>query len=334
MVIIVRSNLNKKQGLSPMNRHKPKKQHYVPQFVLRAFSSDKKNIQCLLKTLDRFIPKASIRGQCKEKYSYGKNGIIEGKFGELESQVSKIIRNIGEKKYTSSMKDPLITFIFYQIFRTPKAALIFNQPKCELRELIIESLRRGMQLLPIFADLDLKIISNEREIDFITSDHPVVIFNPWAQFDKILNKVNVYGLGSKGLMVFMPFSTKLGILLYDPSTYSVGSKSKHFVFLSKKDVINLNKVQLHNAYECVYTMDIENVGLNIRRDTRKITHTPISNGFSIFSKLSHKLSFVETIDRITFNKAPDQLPLRSQELVNIARSTFVTKPNYDADITA
>ena len=101
---------------------KKKKQHYVPIFYLKSFSSDGKriglwNIQSKEKVLS-----ASLRHQCYGNFFYGKDETVENSLSDLESSVSKILRYIDQD---SSLPPTwrqdykiLSRYIFSQFFRT------------------------------------------------------------------------------------------------------------------------------------------------------------------------------------------------------------------------
>ena len=64
-----------------------KNQHFVPQLLLRNFSSDsgksKNSINTYIIKNKKFIENVSIKSQCSKNYFYGKNLIIEKKITSI-----------------------------------------------------------------------------------------------------------------------------------------------------------------------------------------------------------------------------------------------------------
>ncbi|WP_461622080.1 DUF4238 domain-containing protein, partial [Bradyrhizobium sp. 23AC] len=76
---------------------------------------------------------------------------------------------------------------------------------------------------------------------FITSDHPVVFYNQYAEHRTIRSNT---GLASKGLQIFYPISPYHIIILYDEAIYKIGAKKSTSVDVtSVSDVQQLNDLQ-------------------------------------------------------------------------------------------
>jgi hypothetical protein len=60
------------------------------------------------------------------------------------------------------------------------------------------------------------------------------------------------GLASRGLQVFLPISSKHMFVMFDGSTYAIGSKPSRNVNIYKKDVLKLNILQYLHANENLY----------------------------------------------------------------------------------
>ena len=78
-----------------------KNQHFVPQYLFRNFSTDKKSIGVLLRESGKIIETAPIKGQCSKNNFYGSTE-IENLFSEIEGEQSTILRKILSLK---SMKE-------------------------------------------------------------------------------------------------------------------------------------------------------------------------------------------------------------------------------------
>ena len=84
-----------------------KKQHYVPQTLLRNWSSDGQSIHVYQLDLDKFIETAPIDSQAQKHYYYGEDQKIENLLSTLEGEPSTIIRKIlqGDREFTIVISD-------------------------------------------------------------------------------------------------------------------------------------------------------------------------------------------------------------------------------------
>ena len=60
-----------------------KNHHFVPQFYLRRFGSDR-FVAAFTLAGRRHVPRASIAGQCQRPYLYGKDPAVEAKLSAIE----------------------------------------------------------------------------------------------------------------------------------------------------------------------------------------------------------------------------------------------------------
>jgi hypothetical protein len=98
-----------------------KRQHYVPRFLLRQFSSDGRSISMLVLKTGRRIEEASIVGQCYGDYFYGHDGIMEQAFAKEEAEISSLVRNanpLALENLTQPQLGALIKFAYWQSVRT------------------------------------------------------------------------------------------------------------------------------------------------------------------------------------------------------------------------
>ncbi len=68
--------------------------HYVPQFYLRNFSHNKKNISMYLKSSRKFIEMANIKGQAYKQHLYGETEDLENTLMTIEHKASIVINKI------------------------------------------------------------------------------------------------------------------------------------------------------------------------------------------------------------------------------------------------
>lgn len=279
-----------------------KRQHYVPRLLLKPFSADQVNVQCYVLESNRFVERATIKEQCKEDYFYGKDGKIEHAFSVLETAISKIFETRLVENLDSLTIEEIETlkiFINFQLFRTTSSANDINiglegmmksalkeNPKMKTINLAsfrieyegsqFRSLSLAYDTLPALLDLEVKFLINTHDIDFITSDDPVILYNQWVEHHPKFRKYpSGTGLANKGIQIFLPITPKICVHLYDSSTYSVGSKQNRSVGLSKKDIQHLNRIQNLNGFECIYFRDLANIGMNLNTESafRKENHT-------------------------------------------------------------
>lgn len=116
-----------------------KRQHYVPQFLLRKFAvseaqasstenadgpsdaSDANRISLYIFKADKFVDGAKINRQCYEDYFYGKDGIMEKSFGDEETLISNLLKTLEPnalEKLSDDAKSKIKMFMHYQAHRT------------------------------------------------------------------------------------------------------------------------------------------------------------------------------------------------------------------------
>jgi hypothetical protein len=78
-----------------------------------------------------------------------------------------------------------------------------------------------MRVYPLLLDLHNKLLINKTSVEFITSDHPIVMYNQLLTFRTFGSNC---GVACKGLQIFYPLDPKKVLMLYDGQIYRVGSK--------------------------------------------------------------------------------------------------------------
>ncbi len=255
-----------------------KNQHFVPVFYLKNFSSDiKKNqINILLKDKKKVVNSVSIKDQAQSDYFYGKDIEFEKSLSKIENQIKMIIeelnrddkiiidkplkeiilyitflQNIRTKKFKDLMSESLDKFVDYISCIDPsvedkiKNKKVFSE--CDIAA-IVKSIPQRLYLVH---DLKVKIFQNNSDVQFITSDHPVVKFNMFLRMKKWPSAHT--GWPTKGLQIFFPISPNRMIVLYDGNTYKIGNKKDRIIKLSNtEEVESLNKLQLLNADKVIF----------------------------------------------------------------------------------
>jgi hypothetical protein len=259
-----------------------KNQHYVPQFYLRYFSVDEKNVGAYILKSGKNISSAPIKGQASEDYFYSDNMKMEKALGNLEACAKKVLDKIitaPTEPLSKEDKDTLFDFTMIQLGRTEVQAIFVKKSyegvaqslqdvfskmstdtggdqgesfKDKVSGLIgeppsfpaISSVAAHAQIRDIMRDLSVKILVNKTDKVFITSDNPVAKYN---QFMERMRQ-ETYGLGARGLQMFFSLSPQIGVMYYDPKCYKLGYKKKEYVELDQvKDIDELNKLTSCNS---------------------------------------------------------------------------------------
>lgn len=251
--------------------------HFVPQFYLRKFSNNKKNIGMYRLNTKEFIPNAAIKSVGGRDFLYGKDGFLEKWFSKLETIWSKILGNIIENEEISNNSEDytyLLMFIYLSDIRTAQVADYQNALLQEYSEFIIKNDKRfensnldpkkieytipnlvNIEIMPniinnSMKDLYLFILKNNSEIDFITSDCPVVKYN--LLFNE-RNYIRNYGYQQMGFQCFIPISNKLCLCLMDPIPYNIKCTDTSIINLNNSNLVfELNKLFVENSDEVIF----------------------------------------------------------------------------------
>ena len=257
-----------------------KDQHYVSRFYLKYFSENKKSIGMLRRSGFHIVEHASIKQVAYRDYMYGKDGELEEWLSKCERKWSRVIRYLfGEDD--SQCADPaeyyilLLHFVQISLARTAKIADAHQELMDYYKTLIDEAEASGGKLaagleglfidcntpnriaieiaderLDILTDLKPLTIINESGRGFITSDNPVVLYNPLYARRKY--RIN-YGTGTGGIIIFLPLSPSVCFCLFDSEIYDEKSKDGFNITIKSKNQINeLNKLFAKNAYEAIF----------------------------------------------------------------------------------
>ncbi|MGH8371722.1 MAG: DUF4238 domain-containing protein [Gammaproteobacteria bacterium] len=259
-----------------------KNQHYVPRFLLRRFSEDRSSIRLFNIGREIFVDAASIASQCAKNNFYSQDINIELALKEIDTDAAGIIEKICRTKVIPSIgeSDRLILTFFtvLQKYRTQSAAddmddindkmikhIYGRKIKKELRltDEDLAGIKIGINLASARAtamaaeayvlalDLDVKMLINQTNQEFIISDNPVIFYNQYLEHRTIVSNT---GLQSQGLEILFPLDKQSLLLFYDPAVYRVGSnKQNHIVSLMNvNDVAAINKASYLNAINNIY----------------------------------------------------------------------------------
>lgn len=263
-----------------------KNQHYVPQLYLRHFSRDKKTITVFSIRENRIVStNAPIDNQCSKDYLYGKDLILEKALADLETNSAPIIKYVIESSTLPMKGSPeyltLMIFLLYQYARTISAADQLNEMTEKIAKNLLKdhirrtkpeeitigdldavkifhpkaanlNLRTVALQIPLILDLESSLLINKTEVELITSDNPVILYNNYYSKEPL----SYLGLASKGLLIFFPLTPNHYIILYDAKIYQIGEpESSKAIFLKQENDINqLNILQLINSNKTAYTL--------------------------------------------------------------------------------
>lgn len=261
-----------------------KRQHFVPKYVLRHFSTDAsaKRINLFHIPSMKMIRGASLREQCYRDYFYGDDLEVEKNLSVIEGAQANLLRELIQSKGISGRKLPEIPlFLAMQYGRTLRSAedqsdrfeamaklcLSGSFDEDALRSVRIRvensstlSTANAIKTSPLLYDLQQVLIENKTKIPFVISDHPVVITNWFCR--RRFPSNHGTGLAAAGLQIFMPISPKFSLMLLDAGTYRIADKCGYLLLTKGKDVHGLNALQWINADKVIYVpQDLEETQL-------------------------------------------------------------------------
>ena len=265
-----------------------KKQHYVPQFYLRRFSKDGKSINLWNISNEKKIESANLKKQCYKDYFYGKDKDVEKSLSFIEGQASRILHGIEGKLLLpppgSQDHLTLVLFVLMQHARTLHSADSINEMVDNIAKYVLDhsempkqinpneftvgledaarlSLSVATSCYPILLDLQCKVFANKTTHEFVTSDNPVVLYNPFLAFRKHLSNT---GLSAKGLQIIFPVGPEFIVFFYDDAVYEVGNDDTYIVEVGRMNEVSaLNGLQVCSALNNIYYkhdgLDIESL---------------------------------------------------------------------------
>lgn len=261
-----------------MNTEK-KNQHYIPKFYLRNFSFNNNQNQIGIFNLknDFFYSTSKLKTQGSKNFFYGYDGLIEDTLSKMEGDISSTIKNILDNKTlpkkNSKEHVDLLVFVALTDLRNPmkignmkdmlsgmKEKLLEVEPNAEIENLIPtfsheEFIEMSISSIPEMTfnimDLEYKLLINETEYPFISSDNPVVRYNQYLEKKRWPH--GKCGYGVIGLQIFMPLNPNISIHFYDSAIYKVGNKKqKALIIKNNKDIDSINYLQFVNCIETIY----------------------------------------------------------------------------------
>lgn len=339
-----------------------KKHHFVPRFYLKNFSADGKSIYTYNIPSQKSIPKAKLKNQCYRDYLYGKDDTIEKYLSQIEGSAAQTIKDANNLKppipATPSHAHLLIHLIIQQL-RTTYAidstnemldkfakhiAILNGMSADDLEGINLELTEPGPFLVTIASDqwhlatdLKYKLLVAPENIEFITSDNPVVFYN--QMFEEFENLGSGIGIASAGLQIFYPISPKILIIFYDAKAYKIGNRKDSVIhIINPNDVNEINKLQIVNSSENIYLNDLGRANLpkllpstklrpkeKTRAHTRPGQETTTTRSELYISsknpnKINLKVSCIKSI--FSINKI---LEYRNNQTINLIRDSMTVE---------
>jgi hypothetical protein len=251
-----------------------KRQHYVPQSMLRHFASDARQRQINIINLKRnkIIRGASLRDQCYRDYFYGNVTKMEKTLSKAEGLFGAIVRKIIatesieptdgyniammvalQKSRTlraeEEIKDMIDRMAKLMMINRVDEALLRNV-RTEVTGIMNQMIGRALLLSPMTLDLKQFLLVNRSRVPFIISDNPVVATN-WFCRVRLPGRSSG-GAARSGLQMVMPISPKHAVLLHDSNVYTVDSVDDAILISREQMIGNLNELQWLNAYRNIY----------------------------------------------------------------------------------
>ncbi|KPH12360.1 DUF4238 domain-containing protein [Chryseobacterium sp. ERMR1:04] len=288
-----------------------KNQHYIPKFYLRnsSYNANKKQIGLYNLLNQRFIQDAKLKTQGSRNFFYGKDGVIEDKLSVLEGAFAERIKAIIDTLLLPKKNSPehieLLGFVALTDLRNPVQIQGMNEifslgrerikeidedanvdemwPTLTHEESVNMSLSMLSHMVDNIIDLDFKILKNQTEIPFITSDFPVVKYNQYLEQKNWHNSKTGYGL--VGLQIFIPLNDQLTLVFYDPAIYILGTSKQNIIVIKDKKTINdINKLQVVNCLGTLFFNEKASLNyiLKLHQDSMKYNRANQRN-----SKLSY-----------------------------------------------
>ena len=268
-------------------------QHYVPRHYLRQFGYPGTE-QISLARIEpyHYVARASIGGQCQEDYFYGDDGQVDGLLQMAEQDLSPVLPDVCKNNSFNKQELNALSMMTVLLhMRTRKAvAKAKLVPKMIFFKVVDEAIKSGKLppppdgWTPDMADvggvpgfliahsipcwletftLTPKLLRAPATTAFITSDHPVILLNQFAQGAHPLRPF--CGFGQSGFQILLPLSPRHCLFFYDPKTYKAGTRNGQLIDLQEADVATINALEIQSAERCIYFNDAvpENVARNL-----------------------------------------------------------------------
>jgi hypothetical protein len=262
-----------------------KKQHYVPQFYLKNFSVDGKQI-VIYHPDSKKTRLSPISSTCQDKFFYGKDLKFEEFLSKFEPKQAEVLKKIIDTQNVEILSPDefasLLSFIMLQFTRTKDAKLMadnfvelfvqqFIKPimkgNAELMKSVspgyIDSLKitnpefykltmgTALTMIEGLSDLKVFLVINKTKQPFISSDSPVVKNNYYK-----IKQRSLTGFQSPGLQIICPLTDTLLLLFIHDVAYKIDkSRDSVIEIIDESDVNAFNSLQILNNLQILFIID-------------------------------------------------------------------------------
>lgn len=277
-----------------------KNQHYVPQLLLRNFSTPKGEKLQVFDASRSKLRVTTVREVLSQNYFYDRDNTIESFLSEkIEGPAGAPIKGIlaNPARPVEPGNPALLFFISVQMARTPGAQReLMDFVDAFGRELIAQyaelnglplDLLKGVQLRSadpqsmgrelllrstltrwLLEDLSWHVLINGTDLPFVIADHPVAQYN-W--YLRNVNDSGYTGVTKRGVQIFLPLSPAITLVLMDSSIYKIGEKGSHCTVLKdRQDVELLNSLQFRSRQDFI----VFPLGMDASYVQRRCTELP------------------------------------------------------------
>ncbi|GLX78282.1 hypothetical protein tinsulaeT_16220 [Thalassotalea insulae] len=290
-----------------------KNQHFVPQFLLKNFTSPNETINIYDSARELLRPPTSVNRVLAENYFYDKDNSVEHFLRDhVEGPASLIVKQFSPHQQSQAVplnqksKIDVLRFLTVQLNRTPRALndslgnidnffddlfkeigrlnnfeeSVINSVKFKLDDpkdiLRMQTIEAAFNW-PLINDLEWHFLINSTDLDFVISDHPVVHYN-WYLRDSI--EMDYTAITNHGVQMFLPLSPIVTLCLYDKKIYKLGNKNCSYTEVNNKSDINiLNDLQFRSRESFIVFSDIAQSEY-VRNKCRLIPQNSMFNKFS------------------------------------------------------
>lgn len=251
-------------------------QHYVPEFYLKNFSQNSKQVFVFDKVLQKsFSSSISSIASKQSFYNNSNNKSIENEIGKLESKAGNVLKKLVEtlannqfSRITKEQKEILIQFIWMQMNRTLESRIDFGSMKpylfskladvpfdLDVNEILnqtevadkhidfLSSSAENSFALEMLGSRNFIIVKNETQTDFLTSDEPVVRHLHWE-----INP-RVYEL-------FIPITPKFGIWIFPKTIYKELDEVDEILYplTEEQNILFYNFHQIYSSTRQIFSL--------------------------------------------------------------------------------
>ena len=259
-----------------------KRQHYVPQFFLRGFTSDGSSIGFFRLGDELYRKCVPVKSIMYDNWLYDDDNHIEDELAKVESTWNASISTLlgvlqdGDDEKSERLESlvderyHLLHFIGCAMTRTlgslagmrglvdamvddleatrpgfdPKKVDQLSQYKDKYA--YVDVMLSVRERIPIhLLDLAWIFLINESSMPFVTSDNPVALFNSYFN---VRGLRPVYGFGSSGVQVFLPLTSQVCVVLLDEEVYEVPDEIAIRSIKDRRTIRDINALTARNAF--------------------------------------------------------------------------------------